>query len=201
MKDKLLGKEQEILADRDNGMVTAALCEKYGVIPSSMRKFLNRHGRDTSRQIQSHVRQLDIKDAAYIAGILDGEGCITTRWLKSRGIPYVQSFITIGTSSQRLAEYLSSVTGVGSKGQYKRKGKDGWRPLHVWTLSSWQGADLLKQVLPYLQIKREQAELFIELTALKRQSKPGKRFAEDRQREIVEQFRKLNQRGQLENEI
>lgn len=64
-----------------------------------------------------------------------------------------------------------------------------------WELGSLQAAELLKQILPYLQIKREQAELFIELTELKLKSKPSHRFAEERQFEIVERIRELNQRG------
>ena len=195
MKDKLKDKEEEVLSLWDSGLNVKEIATRYDVMPGSLRTFLNKHQRDTSRKIVMTIPTLEVKDAAYIAGIIDGEGCICIRSVTSRGCSYFQSRLIIGTSSSSLAEYLTRVTGTGFRRTHSHAQKANWKPMFRWELGSLQATELLKQVLPYLQIKRVQAELFIELTELKLKSKPGYRFAEERQLEIVERIQKLNQRG------
>jgi hypothetical protein len=95
-----------------------------------------KHGRDTTRQMRSEMPTLDVKDTAYIAGIIDGEGWISARMMKSRNSLTAQSVITVGTSSRELAEYLQRVTGTGYKGHFQTKQRHTWRPLFVWGVSS-----------------------------------------------------------------
>ena len=113
----------------------------------------------------------------------------------SRGRPTVQSRVVVGTTSRELASYLMETTGTGRLRAQLRSSKPTWRPIYWWDVSSRGGASLLKQLLPYLKVKRELALLYIELAQLKAKSTPGRRYEEPRQREIVEQMQVLNKRG------
>ncbi len=185
MKDKLKlkGKDIEILSAWDAGASINALRQQYGVVPSSMRSFLKKRGRDTGRKIDTQIKALSVEDAAYIAGIMDGEGSIVSRWVMSRGRPTVQSRVIVGTTSRALASYLLETVGAGWIRERLRPSKPTWKPIYWWETSSWGGALLLKQLLPYLKVKRELASLYIELVELKAKSVPGRRYKEARQGE------------------
>jgi hypothetical protein len=136
---------------------------------------------------------------AYLAGLLDGEGCITAckrgRTLKT-GTPQYEVVVSIGMVDQTAILWALQTTGLGSirsfdNGRYNKN----WSVCHQWQVYSRDAAALLERVLPYLQIKRRQAELLIELTALKRRSTSRGQFEPERQAAIITSLRVANKRG------
>lgn len=137
-------------------------------------------------------------DIAYIAGIIDGEGCITVSicspYLKHKEVSQVYApIIRVAMTDKNIIYWLQNITGEGNIYFIKSRNyrhKDIWD----WRLSTGNGARLLKQIKPYLKVKRLQAELFIELAEIRSQS--GRtRYKPERQLEIVKQIQALNKRG------
>ncbi len=106
---------------------------------------------------------MDQKTAAYIAGIIDGEGSIGVMKFKpklasgEKSVGYLE-YLKVANTDYRLVAWLKDKTGVGCIYAESRK-KANHRQVYTWHVSSLRFYELLKQVYPYLVIKREQANL------------------------------------------
>jgi hypothetical protein len=93
-------------------------------------------------------------DLAYIAGIIDGEGCIyIERGKKGRGF---QLSVSVGSSDKCLCELLKFSFG-GCVYQMKSKTLPMWK----WEIRTRQAGQFLESILPYLRLKQPQAEIAI----------------------------------------
>jgi hypothetical protein len=147
------------------------------------------------------VRRLSPTEAAYIAGIIDGEGHITA-WLNQyRGRMNSRCILGISNANPNLVEYLLKTIGVGRVSIDKS-----FRPNminHKKVVRYYAGTmeeilGLLEQVIDYLVIKKRQAELMIRLVKLKlSRKKTAERkhntMSEDNQ--IIRELLDLNHRG------
>ena len=136
----------------------------------------------------------------YIAGIIDGEGCITAYKYRSRGREYIKGTIVVTNSNHIIPKTLMEWIGVGTLVEHskKRHQKLGWKLQLAWKVDSTKNsAKILKELLPYLRAKRRQAELIIELAEIQSRSNPriNGRYNLKRQEEIVREIRELNKRG------
>jgi hypothetical protein len=120
---------------------------------------------------------------AWAAGFIDGEGCIMivrNTAKTSRGVYYTLR-INVAQNDPRPLEILSALFGGNVR---KRKVKS---PLRThcweWTISTMQAAHALQQMLPYLVVKREQAEIAIRFAGRRPESRftqlSDKQFAQD----------------------
>ena len=94
------------------------------------------------------VNLLGQTDAAYIAGIIDGEGTVTlSRRHRSENRQLV---ISISNTERPLLEYVLNSVGAG-----KITGKRTYQPHHsasyTYAISNRQALALLNQVVPYLK--------------------------------------------------
>jgi hypothetical protein len=101
---------------------------------------------------------------AYLAGIIDGEGCIAIRKSKRTGTCKSTRYaaaVTVGNTSRHLIEQLVGTFGVGCVTyRYPTKTK---RACYLWSLPSRGAREVLRAVQPYLIVKREQAAVLLEL--------------------------------------
>ncbi len=103
-------------------------------------------------------------ELAYIAGIVDGEGCIGIyHRLDTKGNRSYQLCVQVGNTDKALIEWLHKSFGAYmyehkhySCEKIKRK-----LPSFVWTIVGNQALSFLEIVHPYLRIKKEQAEIAI----------------------------------------
>jgi hypothetical protein len=104
----------------------------------------------------SRSMDLPVEVAAYIAGLVDGEGSII---LYKRGTG-VQMRLTIANTYQPVLSWMVDVTGVGAvitRSSTNINHKAGaW-----WQANSEAAETVLRQIRPYLIIKAEQADLAI----------------------------------------
>lgn len=102
---------------------------------------------------------LGVADAAYIAGIIDGEGTITlTRKHRNENR---QLAVTVSSNERCLLEFIRQSVGVG-KITNKRTAKAEHAPQFTFALYNRQALVLLEQVTPYLRTyKRERARLIL----------------------------------------
>ena len=99
-------------------------------------------------------------ELAYVAGIIDGEGCISLN--KNRQTGYMALHLSVANTDELLADYLHSL--FGGHRYVNRRSKRGPKHKNVWywSLYAENAVTILKLILPYLKLKRPQVELAIE---------------------------------------
>lgn len=98
----------------------------------------------------------------YVAGLVDGEGCIQVYSSRKR---YCLSLI-VGNTDKRMVESLQGNYGgcIVKIKMHSQKHRQAWH----WILQGDAVADLLKKLLPSMIIKKPQAELACQFQALRR---------------------------------
>jgi len=110
---------------------------------------------NTYKKIQS----LSKTDAAYIAGLIDGEGTVTlTRKHKNENR---QLCVSISSTEIELLEFVLAATGVG-KITNKQASKSHHAQSYAYAVYNRQALSLLEQILPYLRsYKSDRAALIL----------------------------------------
>lgn len=128
-----------------------------------------------------------VAQCAYLAALIDGEGCIgIVRSFKEGQVRYCTS-LTIGNTSPVVAD-IQREYGLGNVVWHKQK-HQGWKPKLEWRIGAYAIRAVLPLVLPYMRIKRNQAELALRFLAL-----PKYNQAEAKKR-AWEEMRELNRKG------
>ena len=106
------------------------------------------------------LKPLSVKDAAYIAGLIDGEGTVTlSRKHKKENR---QLCVSISSTEKDLLDFVLVATGVG-KITNKRKSKSHHSPSFVYSLYNRQALALLEQILAHLKsYKRDRAAFILQ---------------------------------------
>ena len=139
--------------------------------------------------------QLSQTDIAYFAGIMDGEGSISLKKVNTEYKPKYRPCMTVGSTDPLLVRWILDRFG-GSPSVLKAKSP---KHKHFFKID-WQSKDDVKTILhlliPYLIIKKRQAELVLSAVDLL----PGLgRKLNDEDRELLEEaaagIASLNQRG------
>jgi len=106
---------------------------------------------------------MDRHELAYLAGIIDGEGCIS---LGVRKLIYVTPTIQVTNTDKRLTDWLQSCLGgnvyVGRETRPTRK-----QP-YLWSVAGAKAREIIKAVRPYLMLKVEQADIILALETIDR---------------------------------
>lgn len=131
---------------------------------------------------------------AYLAGIIDGEGCIccSKRKPANTAVQYCL-IVTIVNTDFRLMEWLrENFGGSISKVECKAPYKDKYR----WYARSEDVTSLLTATMPYLVLKREQARLAISYReTVKGLGQKITASNHHLRSQIVKQLKALNRRG------
>jgi hypothetical protein len=95
--------------------------------------------------------------AAYVAGLLDGEGCIYLAKAKKHFSPRIDVGMT-----ETAADVLFSLEAeFGGHVRQTRPPTEKWARALAWTITGMPAVDCLRRVVPYLKLKGEQARLLI----------------------------------------
>jgi|WetSurMetagenome_2_1015567.scaffolds.fasta_scaffold609303_2 hypothetical protein len=126
---------------------------------------------------------------SYLAGIIDGEGCLTIGAGRKGNVTNYNSIIMVASTSEKLIKWLQ--TNFGGNYYKSSRVSDKWKQAYIWRfLKKNEIEKLLLAILPYLIIKREQAILLLEFVRLPRyQETPEKR------EELFQKMKLLNKRG------
>ncbi|GIV03683.1 MAG: hypothetical protein KatS3mg015_2513 [Fimbriimonadales bacterium] len=140
---------------------------------------------------RSTIRTTD----AYAAGLIDGEGCL---YIDRSLMPVLD--VGMAESAMPLLAKLQATYG-GSLNRF-RKATERWQAGWTWRLSGAPCAEFLLIALPYLRLKRQQAEALLELQALKASTmkRPGGRTrwtpkTREQAEALRERVKALNKRG------
>jgi hypothetical protein len=94
------------------------------------------------------VKDLDSRDAAYIAGLIDGEGTITlSREHRNENRRLV---VSIASTERGMLDFVAERTGCG-KITNKCTTSDRHTPSYAYRLTNRHALDLLRQVHPFLR--------------------------------------------------
>jgi hypothetical protein len=142
-------------------------------------------------------------EAAYLAGLLDGEGHISVNRTRTgpsakackRGYAY-RSQIMLTMTDEKLVRWVHALTGLGTVAAL-RQTNSRHRPAWRWTVWSREASTVARAILPYLRLKKPQAEALIGFQAVIRVAGTrGLTDAEWAAREVVyTAFREMNRRG------
>ncbi len=102
-----------------------------------------------------------VRVLAYMAGLVDGEGCIAAYMRKRKQTPeqrgYSQRIITLTITSTNMKILRFCTTNFGGKLYSKKRAKPNWKPCFDWRIRGMKVVVLLEQLLPYLTAKHDKA--------------------------------------------
>ena len=105
------------------------------------------------------VRKLSDAEAAYVAGVVDGEGTISL--VRHHGGENRRAVVSVANTELRLLTYLMTTIGAG-RITNKRIAQLHHTPSFTYVIYSRQALALLRQITPYLQTyKQARAELLL----------------------------------------
>jgi hypothetical protein len=109
---------------------------------------------------------MSVAEAAYLAGLIDGEGSIVAAKRNNQGRTTYR--LQVANTYLPILEWCVQTTGVGTI--VKRKSRNAKHKDSMWwQCYSWNAYDVLKQTLPYMLLKGDKAkEMMAELDTIKR---------------------------------
>ena len=123
----------------------------------------------------------------YLAGIIDGEGCITI----TRDAKHYVPIVSVCGTSQLLMNTLGEITGLGSMFASPRRDKHHKTQMNWRLQSRVEILILLRKVCPFLLLKKKQAVLLMEFC----EGRINKTLPASREEEIYDELHRLNARG------
>lgn len=100
---------------------------------------------------------------AYFGGFFDGEGCITlysTHSGPNKRLQYTGR-VSLEQAHEEVIEEMAEVFGGSYKLRKKYKENLGTRKTYEWSITGLRLAEFLKLILPYLRVKKQEAEIAI----------------------------------------
>ena len=116
------------------------------------------------------MRTMSPTEAAYVAGIIDGEGWVEYRYVQRRrntrpGKPIYRTLIVrmeVPQVDGRLIDYLMATTDEGNRDMKYFPKNPNAKDQHRWRVSHHGVYRILKQVYKHLIVKQEKAKLVID---------------------------------------
>lgn len=103
------------------------------------------------------IRKLTKLEVAYLAGLVDGEGCLG---LAVRLKKYVTPTLQIGNTNYDIIEWLMGITGTCYYVPDKRPNR---KQAYLWRCAGAQAREVIRFVYPFLIIKKKQAKVILDL--------------------------------------
>lgn len=153
-------------------------------------------------QITVDLEKVPTESWIYLAGLIDGEGCIYARWtVKSTatGCPETPAgFVTLANTYYPVIRWVRETFGGGIR-LHSRK-KDKWKDCYCWWVSTRLTHEILSRCVKHLKIKERQARLVLKLIRMIRtyggnKYKPVSHEEWTAREWLIRQVGKLNQKG------
>ena len=116
------------------------------------------------------MRTMTPTESAYVGGIIDGEGCIEFKWADRirrdrKGHPTYRTLICrleVPQVDKRLIDWLMEITKEGTRDIKRYPNNPTWNDQHRWRVGYHGVYRVLKQVYPYLILKKQKAKLVVD---------------------------------------
>lgn len=142
------------------------------------------------------------RNIIWAAGVIDGEGCILLKKVKGGKNDLHTLDLEVSMTDYHAVKKLHEIFGIGSFRPSRRKKKQAnhrqaWR----WVCTSNDAMEVIELVLPYLIVKREQAELATKFSELKKKHPGRKGLSQEEVNIREEMFLKMKELKQVEYTI
>lgn len=136
-----------------------------------------------------------ITDLAYFAGLFDGEGSLCGRYdvkRPKRKDKKIDIHMKIDITCEEAIRKVSKMVGIGSIYSFKYT-KQNPRQQKIWRInfSPNEMRIILPKILPFLIVKKKQAEIMLKLLALRKQSK-AYHSTHKQQIKLIDMLHRLN---------
>lgn len=152
------------------------------------------HARAARWRTGSTASVLNLAQAAYLAGIVDGEGSIIL-YRRGRG---ASLRLAVASTDTRLLDWCVATTGVGGF-LMKPRANPNHKASGQWACNSQAAESVISQLEPFLVIKREQAALALDF--MRRLRMPADKARSDWQEEYRQAMARMNRRGPVELQV
>ncbi len=108
------------------------------------------------------------EEAIYLAGFFDGEGGLSIfkrRPIGKRVNPTYYVILDIRNTDLEVLSWVKGITGFGSICKSDNSSK-GWKDSYRWYATTGQAVSILKEIYPYLKIKKIRADIVLEFQEL-----------------------------------
>ena len=157
---------------------------------------VDRNGEQSPFQIAKVLHGVD--NIAYIAGFIDGEGCVSAYVYGDRldGRAHFFTRITVSNTNKDVLDFCREVLGCGKVTLVKRARVGNEKDGYVLRICKRSEVKMALSILkPYLVVKRDVADLVLKLI----ESKPyAKNYFTAQDLALVEEIRTLNKKGRDE---
>src|SRR4051794_4956362 len=99
---------------------------------------------------------------AYLAGILDGEGCVSLQVRPKNGRFYITPRVQVSNTDEEFIRWLDRTIGAGNIYQ-NRNHRPTRKDLWLWSCAGSVARELVRATRPWLRIKAPQADLILAL--------------------------------------
>lgn len=113
------------------------------------------------------AREYTVAECAYLAGIIDGEGCIfigNYSCNPKTGAKHYQTLIKVTVTDLPLIEWLQSTFG-GISHTRKTLSKGSRKTIHEWHATGDRVTHLCQIMMPYIIIKKRELEIMLQMRA------------------------------------
>lgn len=144
------------------------------------------------------LKKLSAVNKGYLAGMLDADGCVGVARSLSRSGVYKYDFrirVIITNTNYDLICWLKEITGVGHSHFTSYKYKPTWSSVHRFQVTNSPARELLTEILPYLIVKKERAEMALKLSFGGRQNKNRGVEEYKRQESLYWKLKEMNNRN------
>lgn len=108
----------------------------------------------------TRTKMMCATDAAWLAGFFDGEGSLC-KYFAGRNKKYITWVFTIANTNLPSLVYCNKITGVG-KPRVKIKSTAKRKTCYEWRVASQNDmVSVCQQILPYLTIKKDRVQKFL----------------------------------------
>ena len=150
--------EADRIPFEDLRLSTEVLCEKHSISRTTAWRWRDAAGIKKFGP-PDPIEQLAETDKAYLAGLIDADGCITVLKTRRTAYPSVCVAQTKFDALEWMAEKLGATVSFHARSREDRGGYH--REQMIVRLHGARAQLLCKAILPYLKIKRRQAEIVI----------------------------------------
>ena len=138
-------------------------------------------------------------ECAYIAGLLDGEGTFSAG-VKANDNEYYARVAIFNTDLDVL-KWIRKTTGFGWVGKGSGS-SDRDRVVYCWSVSGRQAEPIVRELIPFLQIKKRQAKAWIVFrSTFDGTSKPLTDGVRKIRRALITKIQALNQKGRPSSKL
>jgi hypothetical protein len=142
-----------------------------------------------------NTKKLSKTDTAYIAGLIDAEGCLGIYAQIRNGATYAYYMVVLINMTDEIPiRFITEKVG----GSYSLQDLEGKRkPVYRYFISNKEAEPLLYSILPHLIVKKEQAKLLLEFWEFQKDQSKESKSCLSESREVIISGKSVNKRYRI----